>query len=42
MQRHVQIMDASDFSKGPVARLWLNDHVPHGLHGCYSERYYGP
>ena len=39
---HVQILDASNFTKGPLARLWLTHHVPHGLHGCYSERYFGP
>ncbi|KAK9837122.1 hypothetical protein WJX81_004609 [Elliptochloris bilobata] len=36
------VLDAADFSKGPVARLWLKHHVPHGLHGFYSEQYYGP
>ncbi len=27
------ILDAADVSKGPVARVWLKHHVPHGLHG---------
>ena len=38
----VQIMDASDFNKGPIAKVWLTHHVPHGLHGCYSNYYFGP
>lgn len=33
-----QIMDARDFSKGPVCRLWLQHHVPHGLHGFFTEQ----
>ena len=37
-----QVLDAADFSKGPLARLWLKHHVPHGLHGFYSEQYFGP
>lgn len=38
----MQVLDAADFSKGPVATLWLKHHVPHGLHGFYSEGYFGP
>ena len=37
-----QVLDASNFSKGPVAKLWLNHHVPHGLHGFFSPKYFGP
>ncbi|KAL3155783.1 hypothetical protein ABBQ32_012798 [Trebouxia sp. C0010 RCD-2024] len=36
------ILDAADFSKGPVAKIWLKNHVPHGLHGFFSPKYYGP
>ncbi|KAK9800351.1 hypothetical protein WJX73_008195 [Symbiochloris irregularis] len=32
------IMDARDFSQGPVCRLWLKHHVPHGLHGFFTEQ----
>lgn len=38
----VQILDAADFSKGPVAKIWLQHHVPHGLHGFFSPKYFGP
>ncbi|EIE20486.1 carotenoid oxygenase [Coccomyxa subellipsoidea C-169] len=36
------VMDASDFTKGPLARIHLSHHLPHGLHGAYSDNYYGP
>ena len=32
------ILDAADVSKGPVARVWLKHHVPHGLHGEWCAR----
>ena len=32
------ILDASDVSKGPVARVGLRHHVPHGLHGEWCAR----
>ena len=32
------ILEASDVSKGPVARVWLKHHVPHGLHGEWCAR----
>jgi all-trans-8'-apo-beta-carotenal 15,15'-oxygenase len=35
------IIDASEVAKGPICRLWLNHHVPHGLHGSWSPKYYG-
>ena len=38
----MQIMDAKDFTKGPLARIQLSHHVPHGLHGFYSDTFYGP
>ena len=37
-----QVLDAADIAKGPLARIWLKHHVPHGLHGCFSSTYYGP
>lgn len=37
-----QILDAADIAKGPIARVHLTHHVPHGLHGSYSETYFGP
>ncbi len=40
--RTVQVLDAADFSKGPITRIWLRHHVPHGLHGFYTEQYFGP
>lgn len=36
------ILDAADFSRGPLARVWLTHMVPHGLHGAFTETYYGP
>lgn len=38
----VQVLDAANFTKGPLARIHLSHHIPHGLHGMYSEKYYGP
>src|SRR5579875_3489360 len=42
MCTHTQVLDAADLAKGPVARIPLRHHVPHGLHGYYSEAYFGP
>ena len=39
---HVQVLDAADLTKGPIARILLRHHVPHGLHGYYSDAYFGP
>ncbi|KAK9823367.1 hypothetical protein WJX72_002263 [[Myrmecia] bisecta] len=36
------VLDASDFNKGPIARIWLQHKVPHGLHGYFSDLYFGP
>jgi all-trans-8'-apo-beta-carotenal 15,15'-oxygenase len=30
------VLDAARFDEGPVAKLWLRHHVPHGLHGCWE------
>ena len=38
----MHVMDAKNFSKGPLARIHLSHHVPHGLHGFYSDTFYGP
>jgi all-trans-8'-apo-beta-carotenal 15,15'-oxygenase len=32
----VLILDASDFSKGAVAKLHLKHHIPYGLHGSFT------
>lgn len=34
------ILDARAVASGPVCRLWLKHHVPHGLHGSWSPEYY--
>ena len=31
------ILDAEDLNKGPVARLWLQNHIPYGLHGSWAD-----
>jgi all-trans-8'-apo-beta-carotenal 15,15'-oxygenase len=31
------ILDASDITKGPVARLHLKQHIPYGLHGSFTS-----
>eukprot|EP00884_Botryococcus_braunii_P008784 jgi/Botrbrau1/17907/Bobra.50_1s0008.1 len=36
------VLDAKDFNKGPLARIWLKHHVPHGLHGQFTPSYFGP
>ena len=35
------ILDAAAVNDGPLCRLWLNEAVPHGLHGCFSPEVYG-
>ena len=30
------IFEAANVSKGPVCRVWLRGHLPHGLHGSWS------
>ena len=30
------VLDAARIDAGPVAKLWLTHHVPHGLHGCWE------
>lgn len=34
-------MDASDFNKGPVTRIWTKQPMAHGLHGTFTPHYYG-
>ncbi|WP_341525437.1 carotenoid oxygenase family protein [Nostoc sp. UHCC 0302] len=34
----VVILDASDFSKGAIARLHLKHHIPYGLHGSFTSK----
>jgi all-trans-8'-apo-beta-carotenal 15,15'-oxygenase len=36
------ILDGDRIEAGPVCRLWLKDHVPHGLHGCFTPELFGP
>jgi all-trans-8'-apo-beta-carotenal 15,15'-oxygenase len=36
------VLDAADLEKGPVAVLQFAKPVPSGLHGCWSDTYYGP
>lgn len=36
------ILDARHVDRGPVARLRLDHHLPHGLHGTFTSAYYGP
>ena len=31
------ILDAEDLNKEPVARLWLQNHIPYGLHGSWAD-----
>ena len=31
------ILDAEDLNKGVVARLWLQNHIPYGLHGSWAD-----
>jgi all-trans-8'-apo-beta-carotenal 15,15'-oxygenase len=43
-ERHANelvIHDAADIEGGPLARLRLRHHIPHGLHGSFTSRYYG-
>lgn len=37
----VVILDASNFNKGPIARLHLKHHVPYGLHGSFTPECFG-
>ncbi len=37
----VVILDARDLARGPLARLKLDHHVPHGLHGAFTSRVFG-
>ncbi|ASC73905.1 Apocarotenoid-15,15'-oxygenase [Halomicronema hongdechloris C2206] len=36
------IFEAGDIQQGPLARLLLAHHVPYGLHGSFTECYFGP
>jgi all-trans-8'-apo-beta-carotenal 15,15'-oxygenase len=39
---HLVILDAADLGRGAIADLWLNHHVPYGLHGTFTPEYFGP
>jgi all-trans-8'-apo-beta-carotenal 15,15'-oxygenase len=34
----VGIFDGKAIDKGPVCRLWLQHHLPHSLHGCFTPQ----
>ena len=34
------IFDAARLADGPLCRLWLNEKIPHGLHGCWTPTSY--
>lgn len=38
----VIIVNGQNISAGPIARLKLHHHVPYGLHGSFTETYFGP
>jgi all-trans-8'-apo-beta-carotenal 15,15'-oxygenase len=43
-ERHTSvlvILDAQDLGRGPVARVWLKAHLPHGLHGSFTSVVFG-
>jgi carotenoid cleavage dioxygenase-like enzyme len=31
------ILDGARLADGPVARVWLGERLPHGLHGCFTS-----
>lgn len=33
----IHIFDGESIHSGPVARIWLNHHLPHSLHGCFVK-----
>ena len=39
-QSCLAILDGDDLGAGPVCRLWLEQAVPHGLHGCFTPELY--
>jgi carotenoid cleavage dioxygenase-like enzyme len=40
-QSCLAILDGDRIEDGPVCQLWLQHHVPHGLHGCFTEQVFG-
>ena len=32
------VLDGADLTKGPVARVWLEHRIPHGLHGAFAPK----
>ena len=34
----VAVIDGESVHSGPVCQLWLNHHLPHSLHGCFTEK----
>jgi all-trans-8'-apo-beta-carotenal 15,15'-oxygenase len=38
----IVLLDARDLNKGPVARMHLKHHIPHGFHGSFTNSWFGP
>jgi len=38
----VVVLDAQNLAAGPVAKIHLPHHIPPGLHGSWSDSYFGP
>jgi len=38
----ITIFNAQAISAGPIATLKLKHHVPYGLHGSFTDQYFGP
>ncbi|KAK9838236.1 hypothetical protein WJX84_005312 [Apatococcus fuscideae] len=36
------VLDAADFSKGPLTTIWLQHRIPRGLHGHFCPEVFGP
>jgi len=32
------VLDGADLTRGPVARVWLEHRIPHGLHGAFAPK----
>ena len=33
----IGIFDGKNISQGPITRVWLKHHLPHSLHGCFTN-----
>ena len=34
------ILDGKNLNKGPIAQLYLKHHIPYGLHGSWTDKYF--